>query len=228
MNSRNRSVLGALIALLLVPVIMGILACLPVPIGDPERSRIEPYFSGLWIVSFSGDLQVANFEPYDARTWLLATVGIERTDECPGDPSETRPDSYATFIAAVEKNGRDCYEGQVAQLYKVWLSELGGQWFMTWELRGLPPLKEDKQDELYWFVSRVEKVDAGNLKLWVIDEGFEGFEEVEEARQAYETVVQENVGNDEMYLDDPWVFQRVQHDHEDLLEGIINDVISHD
>lgn len=226
MNSRGRSVLGAAIAILLIPAVIGLLACLPVPIGDPERSEIDPYFSGLWVHDIGNDLMVANFEPYDKRTWLLATIDIERTDECTGDPPDTMPDSYAALVAAVEQHGEDCYAGEAAQLYKVWLSELGGQRFMTWELRGLPPLTDE--DELYWFVSRVEKVDADNLKLWVIDEGFEGFEDVEETRQAYEAVVKENTGNVEMYMDDPWGFQRVRESHEDVMKEIIFDVISHD
>jgi len=71
-------------------------------------------------------------------------------------------------------------------------------------------------------------VDADNLKLWVIDEGFEGFEDAEETRRAYEAVVKVNVGNDEMYMDEPWGFQRVQESHEDVMNGIIYDVISHD
>ena len=229
MNSRTRSVLGAAIAILLIPAVIGILACLPVPIGDPERSEIDPYFSGLWVHDIGGAVLVANFEPYDKRTWLLAQIGIERTDDCTGDPPDTMPESYAALVGEVEKHGEDCYAGEVAQLYKVWLSELGGQWFMTWELRGLPPLEE--KDELYWYVSRVEKVDADNLMLWVIDKDFEEFEEIQDsegARQAYEAVIGENVGNDEMYMDDPWAFQRVQEGHEDLMKGIINDVISHD
>ena len=228
MNPRSRSILGALLALLLIPFVVGILACLPVPIGNPEHSKIDPYFSGLWVQEAGPGLAISNFEPYDERTWLLAQVGIERVDECPGDPADPAPVDYASLLAVVEKDSRDCYAGANAQLYKAWLSELGGQRFMTWELKGLPPMKEEQEHELYWFVSRVEMVDTDLLRLWLIDENFEGFEGKEETRKAYEEVVETNVGNTEMYVDDPWIFRRAEDIHGDFLEECFSDVISHD
>ena len=46
MNPRYRSFSGALIAIFAVPVFLGLTACLPtfpVPVGNPEKSRIDPY-----------------------------------------------------------------------------------------------------------------------------------------------------------------------------------------
>ncbi len=49
MNINKRSLLGGAVALLLVPFIAGLLACLPVPIGDPERSRVDIPLEGVWL-----------------------------------------------------------------------------------------------------------------------------------------------------------------------------------
>ena len=72
MTPRQRSLSGLFLALILVPVLAGLLACLPVPIGDPERSRIDTSLNGLWLW---GD-GVMLFEPYDKRTWLLSAYKI--------------------------------------------------------------------------------------------------------------------------------------------------------
>ena len=100
MNSRSRSVLGAALAIFLIPAVFGVLACLPVPIGDPERSEIDPYFSGLWVHEFSGGLMVANFEPYDRRTWLLATPDSEPMVSVWPFKSSAAPDAMTTGEAS--------------------------------------------------------------------------------------------------------------------------------
>ena len=55
---------------------------MPVPIGDPEKSRIDPDLSGMWLL-LMGDLApaVALFEPYDKRTWLIAQFPITVKEE---------------------------------------------------------------------------------------------------------------------------------------------------
>jgi len=64
-----------MLALVLIPIFAGLLACMPVPIGDPERSRIDPELSGVWAVLQSedsgSDAIFYIIEPYDKRTWLV-------------------------------------------------------------------------------------------------------------------------------------------------------------
>jgi hypothetical protein len=54
---------------------------LPAPIGDPEKSRIDPAMNGIWIDE-SGDFDgvVMIFEPYDKRTWLVRWMPLEDSD----------------------------------------------------------------------------------------------------------------------------------------------------
>ena len=71
MKPRIRSASGAVLMLAIIPAIVGLLACMPVPIGDPERSRIDPEITGAWVWLNDGDSSFFVFEPYDKRTWLL-------------------------------------------------------------------------------------------------------------------------------------------------------------
>ena len=74
MKPLHRSVTGLLIAIASLPVLMSLLACIPVPLGDPENSRIDPDLNGLWIMEDGPDEWVLLFEPYDKRTWLVSMV----------------------------------------------------------------------------------------------------------------------------------------------------------
>jgi hypothetical protein len=86
MKPNTRSVSGALLMLIIAPVIIGLLACMPVPIGDPERSRIDPEITGVWFFHGDGDPGFYAFEPYDKRTWLLSGV---RDDHVQGVDDKT-------------------------------------------------------------------------------------------------------------------------------------------
>ena len=46
---RNRSRAGVIVSILIVPLLLGVMACfvLPVPIGDPEKSRVDPAMSSI-------------------------------------------------------------------------------------------------------------------------------------------------------------------------------------
>ena len=48
---RTRSRSGLLVWVVMLPVLLGVMGCfeLPAPIGDPERSRIEPGITGIWV-----------------------------------------------------------------------------------------------------------------------------------------------------------------------------------
>ena len=68
MKPRNRSLTGAVIAVLVLPVFAGLLACIPsfpVPIGNPEKSRIDSDISGMWLSDDEDGIFVYLFEPFD-------------------------------------------------------------------------------------------------------------------------------------------------------------------
>ena len=152
MNKTLRSATGGLLALLLVPFIVGLLACMPVPIGDPERSRVDPKISGIWVAEKEdkGAAYYA-FEPFDKRTWLLTGV---RTEE---------------------------NEGKVV-LYKVWLTRLGGEQFMVWEPKAVYDNDTFTPEVWFVFRMERPNADTLDLHLVIgDDETFKGVEETRRA-----------------------------------------------
>ena len=171
MKARQRSLTGLLLAIILIPVLAGLLACLPVPIGDPERSRLDPALNGLWLWAEG----LAVFEPYDKRTWLVVLYEIDISG-CPtAREAEAEEDVYASAIARFRAAGSDCLRGELDEIYKAWLTDIGRGEFMTWEPKG-------QFDEDYgflpkvWLGWRLNRIDADEFQLALVDGEFEGFD----------------------------------------------------
>jgi len=100
---KRRSRAGLLISIILLPLLVGVLACippLPVPLGDPENSAIDPALSGAWVLGENGGatmdngLEVMVLDPYDKRTWLLYFITLEPVSVSPAETElSSEPDS---------------------------------------------------------------------------------------------------------------------------------------
>jgi hypothetical protein len=211
--------------LIIVPVIIGLLACMPVPIGNPERSRVDPEITGAWFFAGDGDPAFYVFEPWDKRTWLLAGVPLEEgADADFGDYNLESDEELARLIAAepVGENGATATE---TVLYKAWMTKLGGVWFMTWEPKGLFGSEQFAPDS--WFVFRVEKPDQETLELTLIG-GKKFFpDDLEKTRRAYERVIKKHAKNPEMYTEEPWPLVKVADEHMGFFEDLAEEVIAH-
>lgn len=101
--------LPLLLSLPLAAIVLFLGACLPVGVGDPETSKVDPKLIGVWEElnddgAPKGSLVV--LVPFDGRAYLLRTVEIERT----ADGVKMKPN-----------------EGH----YKAWLTEIEGRTFLT-------------------------------------------------------------------------------------------------
>ena len=197
MTPKSRSLSGAALALVLIPIFAGLLACMPVPIGDPERSRIDPELSGVWAVlstgEYDGEPGFYVFEPYDKRTWLVSGAGLEEGDD--SDLSKYDLTAYDGFVelAAADDN---IYIDEIA-VYKAWLKRLGGEVFMTWE----PKIALDGgiAEPDVWLVYRIVKDSPDTILMQMVDSGSDLFDDVKETRRAYEKVISKNADNPELY-----------------------------
>jgi hypothetical protein len=166
MISSIRSISGAVLMLMIIPVVEGLLACMPVPIGNPERSRIDPEISGMWVSEGESEIDLYLFQPYDKRTWLTVTIGRDKVD--------------------------------TAAIYKVWLTKLGGERFMTFE-----PVAGVNDDGTftpeYWFNMRFRKLSAEHFELDLLDGEHAAFEGIEETRRAYERAIRKHVSDESLY-----------------------------
>jgi len=195
MKATTRSISGAVLMLAIVPIIVGLLACLPVPVGDPERSRIDPDLNGIWALTKGGEIDgYYLFRPWDKRTWLV--VGVE------DDGDEFKP----------------------ASVYKAWLKKLGGETFMTWEMVGGMQDDGSFLPE-YWLVFRVEKDADDKVNLRMLDLDFDGFEDfpspdgyegnyVKDMRRKFERVIRKNADGEAMY-GEALVLRRLTEDNRD-------------
>ena len=224
MKPTTRSISGAVLMLAIIPAIIGILACMPVPIGDPERSRIDPEISGVWVWLDSGNTTFYAFEPYDKRTWLLTGVPVEEGKDA--DFSGYDLDEYDDLVQLMEKEpiGDDGATASGVILYKAWLTKLGGVWFMTWEPKAVFD-NESFSPEL-WYVFRVDRPDDNTLDLTMLDEDL--FDGIKETRRAYERVIKKNAKNEQLYYDESNRLKRVKPEHLEFFEDLAGEVIEYD
>ncbi|MDH3577820.1 MAG: hypothetical protein OEO71_08385 [Gammaproteobacteria bacterium] len=222
MKPNTRSASGALLMLVIIPVIVGLLACMPVPIGDPERSRIDPDITGVWVVlDESADQAFYAFEPYDKRTWLVTGVPIEEGDDA--DLGDYELQSYADLAALIENTpvGRDGVSADNVENFKVWKTKLGGEWFMTWEPKTV--FGNESFSPETWWVFRINRPDENSLDLTMLDD--ELFDGIEETRRAYERVVKKNARNDELYSEEKMRLIRVKPEHLPFFRQLAGEVI---
>jgi hypothetical protein len=98
------------LAAALVFVIAG---CLKVPLGDPEKSAVDPKFLGTWMKRDvdSGQVGLMHVTQYDARTYFVISY-------------TARPDPVGAWERGEET------------LFKAWLTDVNGQTFVTMQLLG--------------------------------------------------------------------------------------------
>lgn len=237
MTPKSRSLSGAALALVLIPIFAGLLACMPVPIGDPERSRIDPELSGVWAVlqteGSGGEAVFYIIEPYDKRTWLVTGGAMGEGDD--SDLSNYDLTSYGGFaeLAATEPVDENSIYLDKMAVYKAWLKKLGGEIFMTWEPKIY--LDDGIATPDTWMVFRVEKVGRDKIRMHLLDGESDLFDDVEKTRRAYEKVIGKNAVNPELYgyteEDDGEVFMtfaRVQESEMDFFEDLVQMIVDSD
>lgn len=221
MKSTTRSATGAFLMPAIIPGILGLLACMPVPIGDPERSRIDPEISGAWLFPSDDEPAFYAFEPYDKRTWLLTIIPIERGEESDLDDYQLSKRVDLDRLIENESVGNDGVTTTRVSLYKAWRTKLGGEWFMT-----LEP-KADFENEHFlpevWFVFHIGRPDKNELVLRMVDGDL--FKDVEETRRAFERVIKKNARNDELYDEETMRLLRLKPEHVDFFGDLAGEVI---
>ena len=229
MKPKSRSLSAATLMLIIIPVIVGLLACMPVPIGNPERSRIDPDMTGVWVAL--SDEEPADgvlfhvFEPYDKRTWLVTWMVAEEggnTDLSQYDLSTY--EGFAKMAASEPVDDENVYADGIA-VYKAWLTKLGGERFMTWEPKML--LDGGIKEPEFWLVYRIIQDDADTIRMNYIDGDNSLFNDIKETRRAYEKVIRKNADNPELYDENELDIRlvRVQEKEMEFFEELLSQVV---
>ena len=226
MKPNFRSISGAVLMLVIIPIFAGLLACMQVPIGNPERSRVDPELSGIWVVSDdAADLAVMMLDPWDKRTWLGAYAELD--DRVPDDV-EIDLSTYDGLIEAMGQNeDKTWYVGLTSlMLEKVWLTKLGGRKFMVWGPKAVTG-EEGELGIAYGYNFLLTKHDKNNFSLYFINFEHEAFEDVDpEDRKGIEKVIRRHADDPDLYImDDGLHFSRVQEQHMKMFGSLFDDVV---
>ena len=156
-GSRARTIAGLVMFAGLAPFLLALMACLKVPVGDPEKSRIDPVLSGVWRVEHNGRSSDSLWiiAPSDARTWIVTMIDAKE-DESSDEAAATTPRDVLTLL---ESNGLKNIDA-----YKAWLATLGGVRFLVLEpKRPLHDLTGEKPE--FWFALKVQRPTAERVGL---------------------------------------------------------------
>jgi hypothetical protein len=179
---KQKSLAVSLLALVpTLVVILGMMACVKHPVGDPERSRVVADYAGMWLgVDAEGTSTLLMLRPYDARTYLVG-IFVHREDD-----GSIKPLHH--------------YDG------KAWLTQLGDSTFITME-----PLVwshfagfTDKPPYLVGKICRVEHA----LHLRMVDGGKAPANAAADSRE-FEAIIKEYENSDSLYSDQRIVLQQV-------------------
>lgn len=160
-------------------VALALSACLPVPLGDASKAKVDSRFVGAWEWN-DGKSNVAVIRTWDEHTFLVDTM------------------TYTGEAAAPSPSRRS--------VYKAWLHEVKGQTFMTLQpieqLVTLPGEQARKQ-----FLIAKMTFDRDQLTATGLDGGYAKFKDVA-TPTALETVVGENLNEVSMWVK-PIVLRKV-------------------
>ena len=162
---------GLLVALMLAGL-LGVAACLPVPLGDPAKSKADSRYFGVWEWR---DARVyrAIIRPWDERTFAIDVL----TGEIGDDPATTKP------------KARDVYKG--------WLTEVKGQTFLTMQpIETLGMVNGDPRQS-YYIVTKV-KLDGATMTATPVSNEYEKIRDVKSAA-ALEKVIADNIDDPKLF-----------------------------
>lgn len=161
----------SLFALAAVGLAIGLSACLPVPLGDAAKAKIDSRYVGAWEWN-DGKSNVAIFRAWDEHTYVIDVMSY--TGEA-GAPTATR-----------------------RSLYKAWLTEVKGQQFLTLQgIEMVSPLGGENVKKQY-LVAKMT-FDRDQLTAAGLDVSYSKFKDIATAT-ALEQVVSENVNDVSMYI----------------------------
>ena len=218
--------------LLITPIIIGLLACMPevAPVGNPERARIDPDISGIWVMEAEDDgVYPVYFEPYDKRTWLVFMLNVEEGQDL--DIGEENVETYARFVEILSDKTRGVgdkgFTAEGLSTYKAWTTKLSGELFLTWVSMG--HVGEDGSFGMPFALNwHVNKIDADHMILRFIDVSHDRFEGVDKMnRRAFEKVIRKHAKADDLYEDDEYRFVRVHPEHVNLFADLLDLVIDY-
>ena len=192
MTARSRTLLGVGLFLPLAGLLLAMFACLPAPVGDPEKSSVDEKLVGAWqlVNADAADKGVglALLRPYDSHTYYVQYMFSEKKD-------------------GVEK---------VSVLnYKGWLTKLGDATFITCETldNGDYMAPGSEPDRFYW-VAKVN-VKPDGVTVLPVNPDCPVVKELK-TRETIEAAIKANIENKDLYSE-AMSFKKLGKDQLDIV-----------
>ena len=169
---KARSPLVALVTVApLIVLILGLTACVKHPVGDPEKSKVDPAYSGVWLLNVpGGESSFLFLRPYDARTYFANIFSYQ--------------------------SGSDGIKPTLRLNCKAWLTAIGGATFLTME-----PLNCEHfagvGDKPPYLVAKIGLVD-GTLQLRIVNGDREAVKSASNS-QELAAAIEKDVNSDALY-----------------------------
>lgn len=180
---KRRSLLLSLVTVApLIVVILGLTACVEHPVGDPEKSKVDPKYSGVWLAKEGGgEVNLLFLRPYDSRTYYANIFTYSRE----GD--EIKPSERLDF--------------------KAWLTSIGDATFISMECLSCAHFAGVDEKPPY-LVGKLDLKDS-LLHLRFVNGGEEPAENANNSSEL-EKVIAENIDSNALYIDDEFVFKKAK------------------
>ena len=202
--------------LALLPALLGVLACLPTPIGDPEEATVDARMAGVWFTRNEGEPGIVILEPFDKRCYLVTWLE-PAWRAAPKEGEEPEPPELEDL------SGGQCRADNI-MVAKAWLTTIGGQSFMCWE----PKLQLDSERGLrpeFWYGWKVEFDGRDQLAMKIVDQEHEGFEKLDDetvTREQVEAVIAKHLNDPELF-ETTFTFRRIPKSSYGDIKGLLEE-----
>ena len=221
--------MGALLTLAMLPALVVVMGCLglQVPIGNPEKSSIDPKLTGIWWASTGAILLL---DPYDRRTWIGTIISLEtnekaKIDDLPETLEGLDKENLSKVIA--EALEASYLEPTVVYFWKVWLTNVQYKEFMTWKPWLLySAYNAEQPDEtekvMFYLPMGVKRESRDKFSLVNIDADFNDLDKVK-SRYDAERIIRLNINNPELFETEHTVYQRLNIDIYEPVSAILEE-----
>ena len=155
-------------------------SCLPVPLGDPDKSKVDSKLNGFWIDvddANSGNMYV--IAPFDSHCYVVQAVAYTKKD-----------DHYETKSSA----------------WRAWITELKGSRFMT--LQPIAHLADPAFPNDKYYPTAKIVLESGKLIYKGLEPNYSKFKDLKDSAQLAQ-IIQENREDSKMYVEKESTLRRM-------------------
>ena len=156
---------------LVIALAASLASCLPYPLGDPEKSQVNPALHGRWMREQEGRVSVVSVYPFDKHAYVLESRDLVRDG------------------AKVEPRGRF--------LAKAWLTKVDGQTFITLDQLDQKFLPDSEKKSYPVFRLNVS---TDTIQTVRVNEEFARFKQAKSS-QDVERIIREELQNPDLYAE---------------------------